>query len=333
MKAMLLAIIVMFTVAIGVSAAYAIEATVDIPFDNWVDHVCGIDIDTLDYVCVWTPSKGDATIFPSTEEDEIDDKEGTQDEGTQDEVEYTPTKKPKFDLKIYLSDPLSMSSYSSREVLDAAIKDENLLGAICFNPAGAEIENTIDFGKLGGKINVKRQFDNQPLQQHPDLKAEHLLSEMCKSIRTLEYIVENPLRTYPGEGWAYSFNLNYDLIDKFMENITKTEEYSKREINARTFFVTQEDAADFMCNADGKARGLCVQEFTGTNKGGYIDTTNNPVLAKLAQYNADPANAKGEPKYSVKTNPKCAILASFITLNEISEENGNTMLKAAGCKT
>jgi len=114
------------------------------------------------------------------------------------------------------------------------------------------------------------------------------------------------------------------------ENITNTAEYMNRYISEHDILEEEEDAKDFMCSEIGKQRGFCP---SGIGEEVYVhDTTNNPALSKYLQYQADPENVKGEPRYDVKTDAKCAIMSAYVKQYQLGEEARDIIMDAAGCK-
>lgn len=323
-------ILVAVLALIGVSSVYAIETTVDVPFDNWANQRCAL-IEDGSYMCLWVPGE-DSVMTPPSE---------TIEETVVDEVEVIP--------EDVISEPVVQMT---REEKDIQRIIDRITGDLIDRPNSVpnsdkqllillqRAQDVCEFGiEEGAPIQAYALFgipqgnlyiDDTNFQRYIMLGNIAKLVEACEGWTVYkdkwlgpQYLnIETENRAPPG--------LNTEAINVFMSNVTITDEYMNRVITPHDFIQAEEDAATFMCSTEGKQRGFCPQ---GIGNDVYTpNTEGNPALAKYNEYKDNPDNAVGEPKYSVTTNPKCAILDSFITQNEISEENGDTMLMAAGCK-
>jgi len=334
----MIALLALLGVAITTIPIYAIESTVDVPFDSWINQNCET-VDNGDYVCTWTP----AFIVPITEADTPPAEEAssiavTPEEETLIEVEAPSLTREQTDIlrtierieKDLIEDRESVPNADKQLlILLKRAQDECYFGvdqgapiqayALFGIPSGFLYIDDTDFskytqlGKIAQLIEACRAWDKYRFthlgQQYSDIAAANVAVTGIEAQRILD---------------------RQTFTDAALVNITQTDEYRNAVISAHDILEEEEDAADFMCSVEGKQRGMCP---SGIGEDVYVyDGTNNPAIMKYKAYLADQEAAVGEPIYSVSTNPKCAILASFIVQYELDEQAEDDMLRAAGCR-
>ena len=223
--------------------AYAATVSVEIPFEQFIVLDCAEEPEGV-YICTFIE-----TFEPITSDDiraEIIEALPDKDSSIEMPPEF-PADRPRLTDKVIDDHPGILEFYTPREILISIIDDSvEDLKPICFNPKGALRENVIDWMEWGYTIYVKSPFGNENLRSDPDLKAEQLLSEVCKAKNTLDWKVNNPTRTHAGEEivipWAPNATISAEVI--------QTEEFSKRVISDRTTLVTIETAQEFICSTD-----------------------------------------------------------------------------------
>ncbi len=326
---------VLFTLAVGVSYVYADHS---VPFDSWIDHVCITDSDGV-FICRWVPGDDSILIPPVTEPEETIEEEVIEE--TVDEIPADPyegmTREEK-DIQRTI-DRIEQDLIEDRESVPNA--DKQLL--ILLKRAQSECYFGVDQGQpiqayaLFGIPDGFLYIDETDFSKHSQLGKIAKLIEACTAWDKYRF-------THLGQQYsdiAQAFNdqeIKLELrqagqklfFDAFMENITNSDEYLNRAISEHDILEEEEDAKGFMCSVIGKQRGFCP---SGIGEDVYVhDTTNNPALSKYLQYKASPENTVGEPKYSVKTDPKCYTLESFAKQYELDEEARKSLLEAGGCR-
>jgi len=333
----IIALLALLGAAITTIPIYAIESTVDVPFDSWINQNCET-VDNGDYVCTWTPAfiedNTEATQPPAEEASSI----AVTPEETLNEVEAPSLTREERDIQRTI-DRIEQDLIDRPDTVPNAEKQLLILLKRAQDECyfGVEQGQPIQAYALFGIPKGDLYIDDTDFSKYTQLGKIAKLIEACTAWD--KYRFTNLGQQYADIADAFN-DAEIKLaeraagqklfFDAFMENITKTDEYMNRAITPHDFIQAEEDAAEFMCSIEGKQRGLCPQ---GIGDEEYVaDTSDNPILSKYLAYKANPENVVGEPRYSVSTNPKCAILSSFITQYEISDENGAVMLKEAGCK-
>ena len=322
----------------GVSSAYAIEATVDVPFDSWIDTNCALQ-DDGNFMCIWVPG-ADTVITPPeiiTDEEVVDEVVEVIPEDVIVEPVVQMTREEKEIQRVIaritsdIEERPDAVPHADRQLLELLLRAQDKcefgieegqpiqtyqLFAI---PEGYFYPEDTDFAKYNmlGKItqlveactnwtDYKAKWLGPEYKNLADADKEKVLIE-------LQRIVDREL-----------------FAATAMVNVTKTDEYMNKFISAHDILEEAEDAQTYKCSVLGKQRGFCP-EGIGTDE--YVhDTSDNPVLMKYQQYQNDPENAVGDPKYSVKTNAKCYTLESFSKQYELDEESRRSLLEAAGCR-
>ncbi len=345
MKIALLTIIGLFTLAIGASAVYAIEQTVDVPFDNWLTSGCQLQTNG-DYMCLWVPSEESTFTAPSTEEDETDDEKDDTD-GTVD-VPKSEEKLTREERDIQrMIDKITLDLQKNPDAVPDA--DKQLL--IILKRAQDECKFGIEEGQPIQTYQVFAIPKGYFYPEDTDFAKYNMLGKLVKLVEAC-----SKWDTYKTKWLGPQYKEIQEADERAIEdakerilvrdtfakewmtsqNITITDEFMNKAISEHDKIEEVEDAFKDFCTS--KNFGNATKLLYGCNvtlpdnQGGFTDTSENPVWKKLQQYKSDPENAVGEPRYNISTNPKCAILSSYITQYELSEEAGNTMLEAAGCK-
>jgi len=326
MKSMLYIVVtISVALSIGVSYAYAVE--VEIPYENFQLTGCS-DVDGV-YTCQWKNLFDEIPIDIPT-----DIPEETVEEAIEEQIpivpEVTMTREErniqriidKIELDLQERPDAVPNADRQLLILLQRAQDECYFGI----EQGAPIQQYALFAIPKGSLYI----------DDTDFSRNQMLGDIAKLIEACigwdKYRVSHLGQQYADINQAGIDATPFVPSAVLGENVTNTKEYMERFISEHDILEEEEDAADFMCSMKGQQRGLCSEFFYGTNRGGYVDTTDNPILSKYLQYKAQPELAVGEPRYDVTENPKCYILHSFITRNEISKENGDIMLEAAGCK-
>jgi len=109
--------------------------------------------------------------------------------------------------------------------------------------------------------------------------------------------------------WSESYLGQYRQYIDIFKDEQRTPAYSKvldesdspftDPLTEEDFLDEIEDAERFMCSEEGKARGLCIKEFEGINRGGYTEglactTQLGKVMCPLINYNILIASAISE---------------------------------------
>ena len=323
MKLSLIAILVI--AGMGLTTAYAYE--VEIPYENFQLTGCS-DVDGI-YTCQWK------NLFDEIPTDAPTDiPEETVEEAIEEEIpiilEVTMTREEqdiqrmidKIELDLQENPDAVPNADKQLLILLKRAQDECYFGI----EQGAPIQQYALFAIPKGNLYI----------DDTDFSKYNMLGKLAKLIEACtawdKYRVSHLGQQYSDINQAGLDATPFVPSAVLGENVTNTKEYMERFISEHDIIEEEEDAADFMCSMEGQQRGLCSEFFYGMNRGGYVDTTDNPILSKYLQYKAQPELAVGEPRYDVTENPKCYILHSFIVQNEISKENGDIMLEAAGCK-
>jgi len=137
--------------------------------------------------------------------------------------------------------------YTAQQVIEDYGAGELDVQEFCFG--GTVKENTIYYPDTDTTINIKTPNDNVQLSTHQQFKYEHLMSEICKSEYILANKVHNASRTPQGTGGT-----------KFIVTATLPEDAQAKYDEAKMgdYFAqkTKNDAEDYKCTKEGKARGL-----------------------------------------------------------------------------
>lgn len=308
---------------------YAIETTVDVPFDSWVNQRCSLTDDGA-YMCLWVPSE-DATITPPLTEEQTDTVEDTEGQTLEVEIEEElKLTREERDIQRTI-DRIEQDLIDRPDAVPNADKqllillkraqDECYFGI----EQGAPIQAYALFGIPAGSLYI----DDTDFSRHVQLGKIAKLIEAC--IGWDKYRVSHLGQQYSDINQAGIDATPFVPSAVISENVTNTIEYMQRFISEHDVIEEAEDAAEFMCTKEGKSRGLCGKEFGGVNKGGYVNTTDNPIISKYLAYRASPEDTKGEARYDVKTDSKCYTLASFAKQHELDEDSRRALLIAGGC--
>jgi len=312
--------------AFSIVYVYAIETTVDVPFDSWVNQRCALTDDGA-YMCLWVPS--DDAIFtpPLTEEEEtVEDTEGQALEvKIEEELKLT---REEQDIQRTI-DRIEQDLIDRPDAVPNA--DKQLLILLkraqeeCYFgiEQGAPIQQYALFGYPKGNLYI----DDTDFSRNLKLGNIAKLIEACIGWDKYRF-------SHLGQQYA---DINQAGIDAtpfvpsavLGENVTNTIEYMQRFISEHDILEEAEEAQEYKCSTLGKQRGFCP-EGIGTEPYEH-DTSSNPVLSKYLQYRAEPERAIGEPRYDVKTDSKCYTLASFAKQHQLDEESRRALLIAGGC--
>jgi len=327
LKLSILALIV--TLAVVVGPVYADNYTLKIPFDI-TSVKCNEVTDELIVTCIFQGTEPfKVTIEDKTLTPELIEPETVTDEIV-DDPEDKLTNEEKSILRII--DRIETDLIERPDAVPNADKQLLILLKSALDKCefgieeGAPIQTYALFGIPQGNLYI----DDTDFSKYVTLGRIAKLIQACESwsdykVKWLgpQYLdIQNATENFVP--WTPSAVIPY--------NVTITDEYMNRAINPHDFIEAEEDAEDFMCSIEGRQRGLCGKGFSGINQGGYVDTTNNPALAKYYQYLDAPEQAIGEPIYDVKTNAKCAVLSAYVKQYELSEESRDIIMREAGCK-
>jgi len=96
------------------------------------------------------------------------------------------------------------------------------------------------------------------LQSNPQYKYEMILSEICKAEYVLNFKINNPSRTLPGEGEQTKFVVTAVLPEDAQAKYD--------EAKMGDFFAQQsiQFAEEFQCSIEGKQQGHCIKEIGET---------------------------------------------------------------------
>jgi len=199
--------IIAIMLVVGVQQAYAEPDFIVVPFDIdmktcWLQTETTAQIGQVEaYFCIWLPDLPRDIGIEYTDDFKLDIPEKyfieASDEPTIIEKAISPELQARLDEKRAELEGM----YDAKAIVEAYGKGELDIRKFCFG--GTEREASIF--EEHETIEIKRPFDNQPLQTNPQLKYEHLMSEICKAQYKLEYKIENWKRTLPGEGESYVF--------------------------------------------------------------------------------------------------------------------------------
>ncbi len=324
----LIAIVGLF--AFSMVYVYAIETTVDVPFDSWTNHRCSLTDDGA-YMCLWTPSGDTSFTPPATEEEETTpaDEATVEDELTATVISEPEMTREEKDIQRTI-DRIEQDIIDRPDAVPNA--DKQLLILLkraqteCY--FGVEQGQPIQAYALFGIPDGFLYIDDTDFSRHTQLGKIAQLIQAC--IHWDDYRVSHLGQQYADIARAFDEQTIWKPSAILSSNVTNTDEFMNRAISEHDILEEEEDAADFMCGVEGKQRGFCP---SGIGEDVYEhDTTNNPALSKYLQYKADPDNAIGEPKYSVKTNAKCYTLESFAKQYELDEQARKSLLEAGGCR-
>ena len=321
MRVIPLAILVMFTISVGI--AYAVE--VEIPYENFQLTGCS-DVDGV-YTCQWK------NLFDEIPTDTPTDiPEEAVEEAIEEEIpivpEVTMTREERdiqrmIDrIELDLQERPDKVPNADRQllILLKRAQDECYFGI----EQGAPIQQYALFAIPKGNLYI----DDTDFSKYNMLGKLAKLIEACTAWDKYRF-------THLGQQYA---DINQAGIDAtpfvpsavIHENITNSIAYMQRYISEHDILEEEEDAAKYMCSVLGKQRGFCP---SGIGEEIYVpDTSENPVLSKYLQYRAEPESAIGEPKYDVTTNAKCAILSGYVKQFELSDESRDIIMQEAGCK-
>jgi len=332
MRVIPLAILMTFTLSIGL--VYAVE--VEIPYENFQLTGCS-DVDGV-YTCQWM------NLFDEIPTDiPTDIPEETVEEITEEEIVTEPEVKLTREERTIqrmidkittdLQENPKRVGTAERQLLDLLTRaqDECYFGI----EQGAPIQQYALFPIPKGSF----YLEGTDLSTHKMLGDIAKLVEACVAWDKYRFshlgqqYLDIAIASASVTGLETQRQLDrQEFVDAFMVNITQTDEWRNAAISAHDILEEEEDAADFMCSMEGQQRGLCSEFFYGMNRGGYVDTTDNPILSKYLQYRAEPESAVGEPRYDMTTNAKCAIMSAYVKQYELGEEARDIIMKAAGCK-
>jgi len=333
MKLSLWTIIGLLPLAIGVSFVYADEQLVQVPFDT-TGMTCSI-VETNIFACYFYGGTIDdikIANFTAPDGTVIEPEIVEQEIVTEPEIKLTREER---DIQRMI-DKITLDLIERPDAVPDADKQllELLLRAV----------DKCEFGiEEGQPIQTYQIFaipEGYFYPEDTDFAKYNMLGKITKLVEACTKWEDYKVK-WLGPQYAdiAEANINVEIWSPTATipyNVTITDEWMNRAISEHDKIEEGEDAANEFCtsqnfgNATKAIYGCDVNLPTGP--GGFTDTTENSAWLKYQRYLNDPENAEGEPKYNVATNPKCAILSSFITQYELSEEAGNDMLQAAGCK-
>jgi len=343
MKVSLLAIIGLLPLAIGVSFVYADH---DIPFDSWIDHACMTNEVGI-FICTWTPGDksvtGGTTITPPLTETDETVEEETTDEPVIPEKQLTRAEK---DIQRMI-DKITLDLIERPDQVPDA--DKQLLELLL------RAQEKCEFGiEEGAPIQTYEIFaipEGYFYPEDTDFAKYNMLGKITKLVEACVNWTDYKVK-WLGPQYLAIQQANMEAIEldeervrnqtlfaetwMTFQNITISDEFMNRAISEHDKIEEVENAFDDFCTSQnfGNATKLLYgcDVTIPDNQGGFTDTSENSAWLKYQRYLNDPENATAEPRYNVSTNPKCAILSSFITQYEIDKEAGNVMLQEAGCK-
>jgi len=334
MKLSLLTIVGLFSLAIGVSFVYAEDYTLKIPFDI-TSVKCEELTDQLTVTCVFQGTEpfkvivDNKTLTPELIEPEVEE---TTDEPVIPEVKLTREER---DIQRMI-DKITLDLIERPDSVPDADKQllELLLRAV------EKCEFGIEEGQPIQTYQIFAIPEGYFYPEDTDFAKYNMLGKITKLVEACTKWEDYKVKWLgPQYAAIAEANINVEIwkpTATIPYNVTITDEWMNRAISEHDKIEEGEDAANEFCtsqnfgNATKAIYGCNVNLPTGP--GGFTDTTENSAWLKYQRYLNDPENAEGEARYNVATNPKCAILSSFITQYELSEEAGNDMLQAAGCK-
>lgn len=330
-------ILVAVLALIGFSSAYAIETSVDVPFDSWIDTNCALQ-DNGNFMCVWVPDGGTVIIPPAeTTEETVDEVVEVIPEDVISEPVVQMTREEK-DIQRTI-DRIEQDLIEDREGVPNA--DKQLL--ILLKRAQSECYFGVEQGRpiqayaLFGIPDGFLYIDDTDFAKNSQLGKIAKLIEACRGWD--KYRVSHLGEQYSDIADANEAVTQETLdresarqlfVNAILANVTKTDEFMNKAISEHDILEEAEEAQDYKCSVLGKQRGFCPE---GIGEIEYVhDVSENPAMLKYQQYRDDPDNAVGEPKYSVSTNAKCYTLESFSKQYELDEESRRNLLEAAGCR-
>lgn len=334
-KMRLAAMMLVITLAVGTTSAYAEEYTFDIPFD--IKSVqCTEVTDELIVTCTFLGTQP----FKVTVENKTLTPEPVEENGESLEVELEEELKLTREERAIKRtiDRIEQDLIDDRDSVPNA--DKQLLILLkrvqeeCYFgiEQGAPIQDYALHGYPTGNL----YLDDTDFSKYTQLGKIAQLIEACKGWDKYRFSHLGQQYADIAEANAAIFGIdiqrNLDrqaFVDAALVNITNTNEYMNRVISEHDILEEEEDAADFMCSVEGKQRGFCP---SGIGEDVYeYDAANHPILSKYLQYKTSPESAVGEPKYDIKTDSKCYTLASFAKQHELDEESRRALMIAGGC--
>jgi len=327
MKFYIMTAAVVFLTLIGASYVYAEEYTLDIPFDI-TSVVCNEVTDELIVTCVFQGTDP----FKVTVEDKTLTPELIEPEIVEEEIIVEPEVKLTREEKEIqrMIDRITLDLIERPDKVPDA--DKQLLELLL------RAKDKCEFGiEEGQPIQTYQIFAIPKGYFYPedtDFSKYNMLGKITQLVEACTKWEEYKVK-WLGPQYADIANATVNFVPwsptaTIPYNVTITDEFMNRVIVEHDILEEAEDAEKYKCSVLGKQRGFCPE---GIGADDYVaDTTENPSWLKYQRYLNDPENAEGEPRYSVSTNPKCAILSSFAVQYELDEEATNDLLIAAGCK-
>ena len=235
--------------AVGVQQSYAEEQTVNVPFapDDEKDCYYTYSDDRFNFSCYWHmyPTPEEIVIIAESDPELVPEHIVTVAKALLKELEKEsvpeePVIRTEQQIKVE-------GIITAREQLEFYWKGTKTIQELCFG--GTERESQI-FEQYA-TIDVKRPNDNRPLQSNPQYKYEMILSEICKAEYVLNFKINNPSRTLPGEGEQTEFVVTAVLPEDAQAKYDEAKMYD--------FFAQQsiQFAEEFQCSIAGKQQGHC----------------------------------------------------------------------------
>ena len=289
MKKIIFSIVVIFTVAIGLSYAYADEFKMPFNPKNLVDH--WVDV-------VFVPTEGGG-VDVRVEQISLFHYNNTIEMPDQFVVQYVD----------------NQGGITSTKILDIRQAYEDIIfPTIEPEPEESKVTPEIQ-ARIDEKIAEREKVVEEALRCVLGIEGSSIFTEY-RELLVLEkmiYFKSLPvayqekqiiLWTEECRVWNESYLGNFRQYQDIFKDQQRNPAYSKvlddsdslatDPLTEQDFADEIEDAENFMCSVEGKQRGLCIKEFEGVNRGGYTEGaecairpgTLTETMCPLKDYNA-----------------------------------------------